>query len=125
MRPLKPVVLILMMTMRNYILIVILIPLFLGCSGLFPSLSLKGKIVTPEYLSTYEGGGSLSTLWYYGSDDKYHYFKHFVKTTTAYRIKRNDLIWKKEFPKGKEKPVLVEHELSEYVHAKSEQGHSL
>ncbi len=80
------------------------------CSGFF--LNRGYHIVTPKYLSQFEGGGSLSTLWYCGSDEGYHYFLHFVKTKTKYRISRRDLNWKDEFVKGTKEPSLVEHELS-------------
>ena len=82
----------------------------------------KGEVVTPEYLSRYEGGGSLSTLWYAGSDNEYHHFKHFVKTSTKYRISKNDLNWEAEFPLKSMPAVLVDGELKRYVASQTEQG---
>lgn len=71
-------------------------------------------MVTPAYLAEYSGGGSMSTLWYKGSDLKYHYFDHFVKVRTRYRIKRSDLSWPQEFPLGSRDPIYVSRELSKY-----------
>ena len=85
-----------------------------GCSGLLPSLPGAGPVVTPAYLARYAGGGSLSTLWYEGSDTKYHYFNHYVKVRTRYRIKRSDFIWKTEFPRSSREPALVQREFSDY-----------
>ena len=49
----------------------------------------------------------MSTLWYLGSDSRYHHFSHLFKTTTRYRVKREDLEWPGEFPLGSEESVLV------------------
>ena len=100
--------------------IMLIIALIFGvsaCSGFLPSsLSKGGKIVSPDYLAQYEGGGSLSSLWYRGSDDKYHYFVHYVKISTRYRILRDKLVWMDEFQIGNnQKPILVNNELSSYV----------
>ena len=90
-----------------------------ACSGLVPDMPFSsGRVVAPEYLATYEGWGSISTLWYRGSDDKYHYFFHFVKTTTRYRVARDDLIWKSEFPLGSKDPVLVRGQLADSIDAR-------
>ena len=83
----------------------------LGCgySGGFPSLSPKGYIVKPSHLSQYTSGGSLSTLWYRGSDSNFHYFSHLVKVSTNYRVRRSDLLLSNEdeFEIGSKKDKLV------------------
>ncbi len=76
----------------------------------------NGRVVTAERLSRFEGGGSLSTLWYYGSDGEYHYFRHLWKSSTPYRVKRGEFEWRPEvefnsYTDGK----LVRSELSEHV----------
>lgn len=53
----------------------------------------NGRVVTAERLSRFEGGGSLSTLWYYGSDGDYHYFRHLWKSSTPYRIHQDEFEW--------------------------------
>lgn len=75
-----------------------------GCSGI---VSLPGveATVKPEYLEAYSRGGSMSTLWYHGSDAGYHHFSHSFKATTRYRIRRQDLEWQGEFPTGSRQPV--------------------
>lgn len=92
-----------------------------GCSGLLPNpFDGGGKVVSVEYLSRYEGGGSLSALWYKGSDEQYHYFAHYVKVSTKYRIPREDLVWENEFKiNSGEKSILVNGQLSEYVRKNS------
>ncbi len=92
-----------------------------GCSGFLPSsLSRGGQVVSPDYLAQFEGGGSLSTVWYLGSDDEYHYFVHYVKIATKYRINKKNLPWSNEHPLGQEyKPQLVEHEFSTFVRSRS------
>ena len=62
-----------------------------GCSGGFPALAPSGYVVQPGDLRQFISGGSLSTLWYRGSDTRYHYFSHMVKVSTNYRVKRSDL----------------------------------
>jgi hypothetical protein len=69
---------------------------FVGCSGGIPALVPRGYIVEPSHLSQFTSGGSLSTLWYRGSDSRHHYFSHLWKVTTNYRVKRSDLILNKE-----------------------------
>ena len=88
-----------------------------GCSGLLPNpFEGGGKIVSVEYLSKYEGGGSLSTLWYRGSDNKYHYFTHYVKASTKYKVYGEDLKWDNEFRiNSGNKQTLVDGQLSKYV----------
>ena len=85
----------------------------------------NGRIVTVEYLSGYEGGDSLSTLWYKGTDEEFHYFTHFCKMSTPYRIRKSDLIWDNEFPRGSDNlndrnNTLVRHQLSDYIKSKVE-----
>lgn len=70
--------------------------LMVGCSGVIPTLVPRGYIVKPSHLSQFTSGGSLSTLWYLGSDSRYHYFSHLCKVTTNYRVKRSDLVLNKE-----------------------------
>jgi hypothetical protein len=71
--------------------------LLCGCSGFTPSIT-NGRVVSPSYLAQYCGGGSMSTLWYRGSDQKYHYFAHYVKVSTLYRVPRSELQLPDEFP---------------------------
>jgi len=75
-----------------------------GCSGI---VTVPGYAATvrPAFLQQYSRGGSMSTLWYEGSDAHYHYFRHLFKVSSAYRIRRSDLQWPEEFPKGSRKPV--------------------
>ena len=84
-----------------------------ACSGS------QGRVVSPEYLAGYEGGGSLSTLWYQGSDEHYHHFRHLNKQSTPYRIRRSDMPWPGEFPLGSESldktNSLVRNEFSEFL----------
>lgn len=91
-----------------------------ACTGLFPTpYPSEGKIVTPEYLSKYEGGGSISTIWYRGSDDKYHYFVHLVKIKTKYRIRKEDLTWEIDFPLKSRPSMLIDGELRNYIKTKT------
>lgn len=80
-----------------------------GCSGGLPAFTPGGYVVQPTYLAQFTSGGSLSTLWYRGSDARYHYFSHFVKVSTGYRVKRSDLTLSAddEFQIGTQKSVLV------------------
>ena len=93
-----------------------------SCSGLIPSPFTSST--SPTELARLEGGGSLSTLWYQGSDSNYHYFVHLVKTSTRYRIPRNELHWEDELPaKSRSKAVLVTNQLSRALeHRRNEQG---
>jgi hypothetical protein len=76
----------------------------------------NGRLVTAERLSRFEGGGSLSTLWYYGSDGEYHYFRHLWKSSTPYRVKQDEFEWRPEFKfDGYEGGKLVRYELSDHV----------
>lgn len=91
-----------------------------GCS------SQKGRVVGPEYLARYEGGGSMSTLWYQGSDGRYHHFRHLHKTSTPYRVRRSDMPWPREFPMGSQEldqsNSLVVREFSEFLSSHAEDG---
>ncbi len=49
----------------------------------------------------------MSTLWYLGSDKKYHYFAHYVKVSTRYRVRREELHFPNEFPYKSQKSVFV------------------
>ena len=74
-----------------------------------------GKVVSAEYLSRYEGGGSLSTLWYYGADEKYHYFRHSNKTNTPFRIRKDGFQWPEDRAfTGYEEGDLIRDELSRH-----------
>ena len=98
--------------------------LALGLGGLAGCSGPQGKVVSPEYLAGYEGGGSLSTLWYQGSDDRYHHFRHLNKQSTPYRIRRSDMPWPGEFPLGSESlekaNSLVRNEFSEFLESQGE-----
>lgn len=75
-----------------------------ACSGV---IAVPGYVQTvrPEYLRQYARGGSLSTLWYEGSDARFHYFSHSFKARSRYRIRRDALHWHHEFPRGSRSPV--------------------
>ena len=76
----------------------------------------NGRVVTAERLSRYEGGGSLSTLWYYGSDGQYHYFRHLWKSSTPYRVRQDEFEWRPAIKfEGYSNGKLVGRELSEHV----------
>lgn len=76
----------------------------------------QGRVVSPEWLSGFEGGGSLSTLWYYGSDGRYHHFRHLWKTVTPYRVKQDGFEWRAgTVEPGESNGVLVRRELSDHV----------
>ncbi len=76
----------------------------------------NGRVVTAEGLSRFEGGGSLSTLWYYGSDGEYHHFRHLWKSSTPYRVKDTEFEWHPEIEfKGYTDGKLVRSELSEQI----------
>jgi hypothetical protein len=81
-----------------------------GCSefsGFLPSLPGLAPVVSPDYLAGYTHGGSMATLWYLGSDRKYHYFAYYVKTNTRFRVRRIELDWKPEFPLCRQDPIYV------------------
>lgn len=80
-------------------------------SGIFPAFSPRGYIVEPSSLCQFTSGGSLSTLWYRGSDSRYHYFTHLFKARTHYRVKRSDLTLeeKDEFELDTKENVLLTH----------------
>ena len=80
--------------------------LLCGCSGLTPSIT-KGRVVSPAYVKKFCGGGSLNTLWYRGSDQEYHYFAHFAKASTHYRVPRSELQMPDEFPFKSKDPVFI------------------
>lgn len=91
----------------------LMVPFLSGCSGL------HGRIVTPEYLSRFEGGGSMSTLWYQGSSEQFHHFRHLFKTSTPYRIRKTDMPWPNEFELGSQelnkRNSLVRREFSDFM----------
>jgi len=63
--------------------------------------------VSAQDLQQFRHGGSMSTLWYRGSDKKYHHFAHFVKFSTLYRVPRQELDISDEFPLKSEDAVSV------------------
>lgn len=72
-----------------------------------------GHIVEYEELRSLQSG-SLSTVWYRGSDEDFHYFQHYVKTSTKYRVKKEEVEIEEEFPRGTKKPIhlgRLEHEI--------------
>ena len=80
-----------------------------GCSGLLPAMAPAGYVVQPTYLGNFTSGGSMSTLWYRGSDHRYHYFSHLFKVSTNYRVKRPELMIQPsdEFSFGSKEPVFA------------------
>jgi hypothetical protein len=93
--------------MKSFVLIIsILISgLLAGYSGI--ATIGHNKTVSPSYLAQFRGGGSISTLWYRGSDQKYHYFSHYIKVRTNYRIHREELKIDEEFPYKSKEPLFV------------------
>ena len=76
----------------------------------------NGRVVTAERLSRFEGGGSLSTLWYYGCDGEFHYFRHLWKSSTPYRVRQDEFEWRPAIKfEGYGEGKLVLRELSEHV----------
>ncbi|MGB0370271.1 MAG: hypothetical protein ACPGN3_02910 [Opitutales bacterium] len=80
-----------------------------GCiSGLSKVSMTDGYLVSFEELDSYDGdGGSLSTVWYLGSDEKYHYFNHLAKISTKYKVYKEELMVPVEFPVGSQRSVYV------------------
>jgi len=94
--------------MKSPVLLIVAIAILVsGCSGFRPSLGSGGKVVPASYVAQFDGGGSMSTLWYYGSDDQYHYFSHYVMCSTKYRVRRSELKIPDEFPYKSRDPVSV------------------
>jgi hypothetical protein len=85
---------------------VLTVLLLCDCSGIVPNFT-KGRLVSTHYLAQFRGGGSLSTLWYLGSDEKYHHFAHFVKINTYYKVRRQELRVPQEFSYKSRDPLLV------------------
>ena len=95
------------MTIFQTCWLIFLAATFSACSGLFPSPFFGADLVSPSYIAQYRGGGSLSTLWYQGSDAGWHYFAHYAKVSTNYRVARKELSFPTEFPYKTRKPVSV------------------
>ena len=58
----------------------------------------------------------MSTVWYYGSDGEYHYFRHLWKSSTPYRVKQAEFEWQPAIKfDGYTDGKLVRNELSEHV----------
>ena len=95
--------------MKTHVLIIVAFVAILvsGCSGFRPSLGSGGRVVSASYVAQFQGGGSMSTLWYHGSDDQYHYFSHYVMFSTKYRVRRSELKIPDEFPNRSKEPVSV------------------
>ena len=79
-------------------------------SGLLPAIFRCGYTVSPDKVERLTGNGSMSTVWYLGSDRKHHYFSHLVKVTTDYRVRREEMILSDgdEFQLEQKKPVLAD-----------------
>ena len=91
--------------------VVLSVACVVGCANTLPP-----KTVSPAYLARFEGGGSLRTIWYRGSDERFHYFDVMHKTTTRYRIQKTELDWEREFPYGSRREgILVGNELSTFL----------
>ena len=58
----------------------------------------------------------MSTLWYHGSDTKFHYFSHLCKASTRYRIRRSEVPWPDEFPHNGRPPVLASPYFSKHYY---------
>lgn len=86
--------------------VAVLLLLFSGCSGFLPNVG-AGPVVSSSEVAQFHGGGSLSTLWYLGSDKKYHYFEHYVKVGTRYRVRRDELQVPDEFPYKTKDAVFI------------------
>jgi hypothetical protein len=77
-----------------------------GCSGFMPGAS-PGRVVSAQHVAQFRGSGSISTLWYLGSDERHHYFAHYVKVSTFYRVKRAELQIPGEFPYKSQDSVFI------------------
>lgn len=96
--------------MKEILLLMTLIALS-GCASGFGVVQLgKGKEIEPNNLAQLQSG-SLSTVWYDGSDNEFHYFTHFVKTKTKYKVRRDELNWPDEFPSSEGRSVFAGHKL--------------
>ena len=82
-----------------------------GCSGIMWPPGYV-ETIKPSDLQKYSHGGSMSTLWYLGSDQNYHYFQHKYKVVSDYRIRRECFNWKQEFPRGSREPVFCSPEFA-------------
>ena len=84
--------------------------LSVGCSGGLPSLAPGGYVVSPAVVISHTGNDSLSTVWYHGSDSRFHHFSHLVKVSTKYRVRRAELSLDPddEFTVGSQKPVFAD-----------------
>ena len=79
-----------------------------GCySGFTIAQMGDGKLIAYEELRKFDSG-SLSTVWYQGSDEEFHYFVHFIKTSTRYRVRKEEVEIVKEFPKGSDSIHIME-----------------
>lgn len=87
------------------VMVIIAFPIS-GCSGFRPTI-LKGSVVSAQEVAKFRGNGSLSTLWYQGSDKRYHHFVHYVKVSTLYRVRRQELQIPGEFPYQSRAPVFI------------------
>ncbi len=84
-----------------------------GCASGFTVIQPgKGKEIELSRLAQLQSG-SLSTVWYDGSDAEFHYFTHFVKTMTKYKVRRNELNWPDEFPSSEGRSVFAGYKLLE------------
>jgi hypothetical protein len=98
--------------MKAILLLITLIALS-GCASGFSVIQPgEGKEIEPSRLAQLQSG-SLSTVWYEGSDDEFHYFTHFVKTKTKYKVSRNELNWPDEFPSSEGRSVFAGYKLLE------------
>ena len=86
-----------------------------SCSGIL-SLPGRGMIASPRHLAQYSRGGSMSTVWYHGSDSQFHHFSHLYKVSTRYRIRRSDLHWPDEFPLDSRPSVLASPYFSKHFY---------
>lgn len=88
--------------MKKCFLILLIVFCLNGCFSIIHEVS-------PEKLDQYKTCGSLNTLWYMGSDQKYHYFSHLCKTRTEFKVKKSDLLWEHEVPYGSLKEYILVH----------------
>ena len=90
------------------IAILLIATAFGGCySGFTVAQIGDGRIIAYEELRKFDQG-SLSTVWYQGSDEEFHYFIHYIKTSTRYRVRKEEVEIQREFPKGTDSVHLME-----------------
>ena len=72
--------------------------------------SFRHTTISKTTLESMPIGGSLATIWYEGSDEKYHYLKHLFKMTKFYKIKKTTVSLGFEFPYKSQSAINVKRQ---------------